>query len=123
VSIPDVIEFFNLPNRSSRTIALGSTQTLTETSTRNLPGGEWRLARKADNLTADCLKNMGAAMSHKPVTQPVTGIDLFYFFYLFIYFFCLDYQHEGPLMFLRGEVTKKEIHGELNANAICEQLL
>jgi hypothetical protein len=35
-------------------IALGSTQTLTEMSTRNLPGGKGRPARKADNLTAIC---------------------------------------------------------------------
>jgi hypothetical protein len=34
-------------------MALGSTQSLTEISTRNLPGGKWRLARKAD-LTAIC---------------------------------------------------------------------
>jgi hypothetical protein len=31
--------FFNLPNPSSRTMALGSTQPLTEMSTRNLRGG------------------------------------------------------------------------------------
>jgi hypothetical protein len=33
-----VIGFFNLPNPSSRTMALGSTQPLKEMSTRNLPG-------------------------------------------------------------------------------------
>jgi hypothetical protein len=44
--------FFNLPNPSSRTMTLGSTQPLTEMSTRNLPGGKGRPARKADNLTA-----------------------------------------------------------------------
>jgi hypothetical protein len=39
-SIPDeVTGFFNLPNPSSRTVALGSTHPLTEMSTRNLPGG------------------------------------------------------------------------------------
>jgi hypothetical protein len=38
----------------SRTKALGSTQPLTETSTRNLPGGKGRQARKADTLTAIC---------------------------------------------------------------------
>jgi hypothetical protein len=40
-SIPDeVIEFFfNWSNPSSRNMALGSTQPLTEMSTRNLPGG------------------------------------------------------------------------------------
>jgi hypothetical protein len=44
-------------------MAQGSTQPLTETSTRNLPGGKGRAARKADNLTAmwaDCLENVGA---------------------------------------------------------------
>jgi hypothetical protein len=46
--------FFKLPNTSSRTTALGSTQPLTEMSTRNLPGGKRRPARKADNLTAVC---------------------------------------------------------------------
>jgi hypothetical protein len=34
--------------------ALGSTQPLTEMSTRNLPGGKGRPARNADNLTAIC---------------------------------------------------------------------
>jgi hypothetical protein len=39
-SIPDeVISFFNLPNPSSRTVALGSTQSLIEMSARILPGG------------------------------------------------------------------------------------
>jgi hypothetical protein len=54
-SIPDeVIGFFNWSNPSSRTMALGLTQPLTEMSTRNFPGGKSRLARKADNLTAIC---------------------------------------------------------------------
>jgi hypothetical protein len=35
-------------------MALGSTQPLTEMSTRNIPGGEGRPAHKADNLTAMC---------------------------------------------------------------------
>jgi hypothetical protein len=35
-------------------MALGSTQPLTEMSTGNLPGGKWRPARKAYNLTAIC---------------------------------------------------------------------
>jgi hypothetical protein len=33
-------------------MALGSTQPLTEMSTKNLPGGKGRRARKAYNLTA-----------------------------------------------------------------------
>jgi hypothetical protein len=36
-------------------MALGSTQPVTEMSTRNLPGGKGRPARKADNLTAICV--------------------------------------------------------------------
>jgi hypothetical protein len=50
--------FSNLPNPSDRTLALGSTQHLTEISTRNLlkkkkkTGGKVRQARRADNLAA-----------------------------------------------------------------------
>jgi hypothetical protein len=40
--IPDVIRSFGLPNPSRRNMALGSTQSLTEMSTRNLPGGKGR---------------------------------------------------------------------------------
>jgi hypothetical protein len=36
----EVIVFFNLPNPSSCTMALGSTQPLTEMSIRNLLGGQ-----------------------------------------------------------------------------------
>jgi hypothetical protein len=54
-SIPDgVTGIFNLPNPSSRTLALGLTQPLGEICIRNLPGGKGRSARKADNLTAIC---------------------------------------------------------------------
>jgi hypothetical protein len=54
-SIPnEVIRSFNLPNPSSGITALGFTQSLTEMSTRNLPGGKERPARKADSLAAIC---------------------------------------------------------------------
>jgi hypothetical protein len=46
--------FFNAPSPSSSTMALGSTQPVTEMSTRNLPGGKGQPARRADNLTAIC---------------------------------------------------------------------
>jgi hypothetical protein len=52
VRVPDEVNFFNLPNPSSRTMALGSTQPLTKKSTRELPGGKTRRARKADNFAA-----------------------------------------------------------------------
>jgi hypothetical protein len=35
-------------------MALGSTQPLTEMSTRNIPGGKGRPAHKADNRAAIC---------------------------------------------------------------------
>jgi hypothetical protein len=54
-SNPDeIIGFFNWPNHSTRTVALGPTQPLTEMSTRNFPGCKGRPARGADNLTAIC---------------------------------------------------------------------
>jgi hypothetical protein len=54
VRVPDEVDFFNLPDPSSRTIALGSTQSLTKISTRKLPGGKGRPARRADNLATIC---------------------------------------------------------------------
>jgi hypothetical protein len=57
-------------NPSSPTMALGSTQSLTEISTRNLPVGKGRPALKADNLTAiwvDDLEDMGASTFHNPM--------------------------------------------------------
>jgi hypothetical protein len=54
-SIPDkVIGVFNLPSPSSRITALGSTQSLTEMSTRNLPAGKGRSAHRIENLAAIC---------------------------------------------------------------------
>jgi hypothetical protein len=52
VRVPDEVDFLNLLNPSSRTMALGSTQPLTEMSTRNLPAGKRRPAHGADNLHA-----------------------------------------------------------------------
>jgi hypothetical protein len=50
----EVIWFLNWFNPFSRTMALGSTQPLTEMCTRDLSRGKGRPARKADNLTAIC---------------------------------------------------------------------
>jgi hypothetical protein len=58
VKVPDEVDFFNLRNPSRRTMALGSTQPLTKMSTRNLPGGKKRPARRADNLAAICVPNV-----------------------------------------------------------------
>jgi hypothetical protein len=52
-------------------MALGSTQPLTEMSTRIFLGGKGRPARGAGNLTAICepicLENVGASTSHNPM--------------------------------------------------------
>jgi hypothetical protein len=55
VRVPDEVDFSNLLNPSSHTMALGSTQPPTEMRTRNLPGGggKGRPARRAD-VTAIC---------------------------------------------------------------------
>jgi hypothetical protein len=58
VRIPDDVDFLNLPNLFSRTVALGSTDPLTEMSTRNLPGGKQLPARRADKLAAICEPNV-----------------------------------------------------------------
>jgi hypothetical protein len=52
--LDEVIGVLNWPNPSSHTMALESTQPLTEMSTRNLPGGKGWLVCEADNLTAIC---------------------------------------------------------------------
>jgi hypothetical protein len=46
-SSPNAVDFLNLPNPSSHTMALGSTQPLTGMSSGNLPGGKGRSVRKA----------------------------------------------------------------------------
>jgi hypothetical protein len=48
------LDIFNLLNPSSRIMALGSTQPVTEMSTGNIPGAKGRPARKPDNLTVNC---------------------------------------------------------------------
>jgi hypothetical protein len=96
--IPDEVDFFNLPNPSSRTMTLGSTQPLTEMSNWNIPGGEGRLAGKADNLTAICepiaYKNVGASTSHSPMGlhDPLQG-------YLYLY----------PTTFVTFETTQNNV--------------
>jgi hypothetical protein len=48
------LNIFSSPNPSISSMTLGSTQPLTEMSTRNIPGGKGRPVLKADKLTALC---------------------------------------------------------------------
>jgi hypothetical protein len=78
------LEFFNLSNPCSRTMALGSTQPLTEMSARNLSGSKGRPARKTDNLTDICelivYKSGSLDVSHTyGPPRPLTGIVLLIF--------------------------------------------
>jgi hypothetical protein len=59
---------FNWPNLSSRSVALGSTQPVTEMSTRNLSAGKGRPARKHDNLTAICEPIVKKMWEPRPLT-------------------------------------------------------
>jgi hypothetical protein len=65
-SIPDeVTGFFNCPNSSSRTMALGSTQPLTDMSNRILQGGRRvGLTTLPPSASWFCKEYLGASMSH-----------------------------------------------------------
>jgi hypothetical protein len=79
-------------------MALGSTQPLTEMSTRNILGGKGRPARKADNLTVICepivWRKCGSLDAWQPdgPSRPVTGDSFTFFISLsIIYVFILKY--------------------------------
>jgi len=63
-------------------MALGSTQPLTEMSTRSISWGYRRSVRKADNLPPSCavVTNLGTLTSWNPLghSGPVTGLLYLY---------------------------------------------
>jgi hypothetical protein len=66
------IFFFNLRNPFSRIMTEGSTHSLTEMSTRNLPGGlraagALRLTTLPPSVSRLSKENVGASTSHDPV--------------------------------------------------------
>jgi hypothetical protein len=70
ISIPDEeIGFFNWPTPSSRIMALGSTQTLTEMNTRNLPEVKVRTELKAVSFTSIYKPNV-SKIGSLDVSQP-----------------------------------------------------
>jgi hypothetical protein len=71
-SSPDEVDFVNLPNPSSSTIAPGSTQPLTEMRTRNLPGRvkgirHVRVTTLPPSVSQLSKQNVGASTSHNPL--------------------------------------------------------
>ena len=93
-SIPDgVIGFYHWHNPSGRTMALGSTQPLTEMSTRIVSWGHRRPVRRADNLTTFMCRlswNLGASTSWNPqgLSRPVMGLLYLYLYIFIILLYC-----------------------------------
>jgi hypothetical protein len=87
VRFPMPLKFFNWPNPSSRTMALGPTQPLTEMSTRNLPGGKGRPARirltSPPSVSRLSRENVVASTHHNPMDLHDCYTDSFIFLTLF----------------------------------------
>ena len=83
-SIPDGVSgLFHWHNPSGRTMALATTQRLTEMSTRNISWGLKAAVRRADNLTNFMCRlswNLGAWTSWNPqgLSRPVIGLLYLY---------------------------------------------
>jgi hypothetical protein len=85
VRVPDEVDFFNLRNPSSRIMALGSTQPLTEMSTRKFPGGKGSRRVGLTTLPPSVgrmSENVGASTSNSPKGHHGLYKDSFTFFYV-----------------------------------------
>jgi hypothetical protein len=82
VRVSDEVDFFNLPNPSNRTMALGSTQPLTEMSTRNFPGDKSgrriglttlqpSVSRMSENVGTSTSRNPKASTACLGITLPL----------------------------------------------------
>jgi hypothetical protein len=85
-----VIEIFHWHNPSGRTMSLGLTQPVIETSTRNI---SWGLRCRADNLATFMCRlswNLGASTSWNPLglSRPVMG--LLYLYVMYSWYWVVD---------------------------------
>jgi hypothetical protein len=124
-SYPDeVIGFINWTNPSSRTMALGSTQPLTEMSIRNLPGGGvkngWSV-RLTSPLWADFLENMGASTSHNPTGLHGLLRRQLYLIYLTIIIFFMFTLNEPKIrrhLFYKEQYLEEKTSFHIRANTV-----